>query len=348
MESQLNSARGDSREKILVLFPGALGDFICFLPALELLARNRSVDLFARTEYADLVAPEIHASLIERREIGSLFVAHAGRDEALRRFFAPYLSIYSWTGSGDRSFVSNLALLAGGRAKLFPFRPDYSTAHISSYYLDCVGGKLGVETYPTIPLRRDALFRARNWLGERGFEREKILALAPGSGAREKNWPAQYFRQVERWWQDKGGKSFVIFGPAEEEWLEKDRDWSGATVARDMDLKYVAALLSLCAVFLGNDSGLTHLAAALGVETVALFGPTDPGAWAPRGRRVTVVCRNVACAPCARETMKSCPHRQCLTTITPAAAIDILGHFFRRNAEKPPRGTLLDKGVGRH
>jgi ADP-heptose:LPS heptosyltransferase len=348
VESQLNTGRGGSREKILVLFPGAPGDFICFLPALELLARNHSVDLLARTEYADLVAPGIYASSIERREIGRLFIAHAGRDEALRRFFAPYLSIYSWTGSGDRSFASNLALLAGGKAKLFPFRPLDPAVHISDYYLDCVGGKLGRETYPTIPLRRNALFWARNWLGERGFEREKILALAPGSGAREKNWPTQYFRQVERWWQGKGGVSFVIFGPAEEERFEKDRDWSGATVARGMDLKNVAALLSLCDVFLGNDSGLTHLAASVGVETVALFGPTDPGAWAPRGRRVTVVSRNVACAPCERETMKSCPHRQCLTTITPTAAIDILGHFLRRDAEIPPRGTLLDKGVGRH
>ena len=142
--------------------------------------------------------------------------------------------------------------------------------------------------------------------------------------------------------------SFVIFGPAEEERFEKNRDWSGATVARGMELKNVAALLSLCDVFLGNDSGLTHLAASVGVETVALFGPTDPGAWAPRGRRVTVVSRNVACTPCAREAMKSCPHRECLTTITSEAVVNILGLFLRRNAEMPPRGTLLDKGVGRH
>ena len=144
-----------------------------------------------------------------------------------------------------------------------------------------------------------------------------------------------------------GGKSFVIFGPAEEEWFEKN-DWNGAAIARGMELKKVAALLSLCDVFLGNDSGLTHLAAAVGVETVALFGPTDPGEWAPRGRRVTVVSQNVECAPCARETMKRCPHRECLTTLTPEAVIDFLAHFLRRDAEIPPRGGLLDKGVGRH
>ena len=348
MESQLNTGRGSSCQKILVLFPGALGDFICFVPALELLARDCGVDLLARAEYADLVSASIQASSIERFEIGRLFVAAAGRDEALRRFFAPYRSIYSWMGSGDRIFASNLTRLAGDRAKLFLFRPLDSAVHISEYYLNCVGGKLESETYPTIPLRRAALFWARNWLGERGFKGERILALAPGSGAREKNWPAQNFREVERWWRCGGGKSFVIFGPVEEERCEKDRDWSGAAVARGMELRKVAALLSLSDVFLGNDSGLTHLAAAVGVETVALFGPTDPGAWAPRGRRVTVVSQNVECAPCSRETMKSCPHRECLATLTPEAAIDFLAHFLRRDAEIPPRAALLDKGVGRH
>ena len=323
-------------EKILVLFPGALGDFICFLPALEFLARDRSVDLFARSAYADLLLPAIHLSSIERHEIGRLFVVGAGRDEALRRFLDPYRVIYSWTGSGDENFVTNIRTLAGGRAKLFPFRPDYSTAHIADYYLACVNGKPVGETDPSIPLRRDALFWGRNWLSERGFEGKKILALAPGSGAREKNWPGDFFREVERWWRDCGGESFVIFGPAEEEWFDH-QDWRGANVARHPELGQIAALLSLSDLYLGNDSGLTHLAAAVGVETVALFGPTDPREWAPRGRRVSVVSRNVECSPCTNQVMKSCPHRKCLTKLTPEEVIDLLRNFAPANVKSPAR-----------
>jgi ADP-heptose:LPS heptosyltransferase len=323
-------------EKILVLFPGALGDFICFLPALEFLARNRSVDLFARAEYADLLPPVIHVSSVERREISRLFVGSAGRDEALRRFFDSYQSIYSWTGSGDRNFATSIEVLAGGRAKLFPFRPVDSIIHISDYYLGCVGGKPAGEFIPIVPLRREALFWGRNWLSERGFAGKKILALAPGSGAREKNWPGEFFREVERWWRESGGESFVIFGPAEEEWFE-DRDWRGANVARHLELGKIAALLSLSDLYLGNDSGLTHLAAAVCADAVALFGPTDPGEWAPRGRRAAVVSRNVECSPCPGPVMKSCPHRKCLTQLTPEAVIGFLRNFARENANLPAR-----------
>jgi ADP-heptose:LPS heptosyltransferase len=323
-------------EKILVLFPGALGDFICFLPALEFLARNRSVDLFARAEYADLLPTAIHVGSVERREISRLFVAGAGRDEALRRFFEPYRSIYSWTGNSDRDFATNLEALAAGRAKLFPFRPDYSTAHIADYYLGCVNEKPAAEAKPAIALRRDALLWSRNWLSERGFAGKKILALAPGSGAREKNWPGHFFREVEKWWRESGGESFVIFGPAEEEWFE-DHDWRGANVARNPELGKIAALLSLSDLYLGNDSGLTHLAAAVGADAVALFGPTDPGEWAPRGRRARVVSRNVECSPCAHRVMKSCPHRKCLTELTPGEVVGFLRNFARVDAKSPRR-----------
>ena len=323
-------------EKILVLFPGALGDFICFLPALGFLARDRSVDLFARVEYADLLPPAIHVSSIERSEVSRLFVAGAGRDNALRRFFDPYASIYSWTGNGDRNFAANFELLAGDRARLFPFRPVHSVVHISHYYLRCVEGKPARETYPIVPLRREALFWGRNWLRERGFEGKRILALAPGSGAIEKNWPGEFFREIEKWWQGEGGESLVIFGPAEEEWF-KPHDWRGATVARNLELAKLAALLSQCELYLGNDSGLTHLAAAVGADTVALFGPTDPREWAPLGRRVSVVSQYVECSPCLRPVMKSCPHRKCLTTLTPKTVIGFLQNFARADVKLPVR-----------
>ncbi|MEK6561721.1 MAG: glycosyltransferase family 9 protein, partial [Candidatus Binatota bacterium] len=62
---------------------------------------------------------------------------------------------------------------------------------------------------------------------------------------------------------------------------------------------------------------VTHLAAAVGAKTVALFGPTDPVQWAPRGKRVTVITRNVECSPCLSSVMKSCLHHKCLTALSP-------------------------------
>ncbi len=333
MESQLNIARSGGRDKILALFPGALGDFICFLPALELLARERSVDLLARAEYAGLAPAGVRVGSLERREIARLFVAGAGRDGALARFFDPYEAIYSWTGSGDASFRDNLALIAGARAKLFPFRPKHLDAHIADYYVVCAGGKTAGENHPVVHARPAALGWCRSWLGARGLDGGKILVLAPGSGAPEKNWPAEFFRAVAARWRKSGGQCVVLLGPVEDERSETKGDWRGAAVARDLDLAKVAALLSSSRVYLGNDSGVTHLAAAVGVETIALFGPTDPKQWAPRGRRVRVVSQGVECAPCARAAMKTCPHRKCLAALAPEIVADFLPRFSREKVK---------------
>jgi heptosyltransferase-2 len=69
---------------------------------------------------------------------------------------------------------------------------------------------------------------------------------------------------------------------------------------------------------------MSHLAAALGVRTVALFGPTNARQWAPRGEKVTVVRRDIACSPCLEPTMKSCHHRACLRELHSSEIIDVL------------------------
>jgi len=89
-------------------------------------------------------------------------------------------------------------------------------------------------------------------------------------------------------------------------------------------LSQAAALLSRCAIYLGNDSGMSHLAAALGIRTIAIFGPSDARQWAPPGAHVTVVRRNLACSPCPEPIMKSCPHRACLSELQPKEVIGIL------------------------
>jgi ADP-heptose:LPS heptosyltransferase len=157
-----------------------------------------------------------------------------------------------------------------------------------------------------------------------------LLVVAPGSGAKEKNWPRDYFREIIEWWQrsagGKGrslsGKVSVVLGPAEE--AEYPFWTQHAAVARGLSLGQLAALLSLADVYLGNDSGVTHLAAAVGAKTIALFGPTDPAEWAPRGRDIEVISREVECSPCEHAAMKSCPHRKCLATLKPQDVIAAL------------------------
>ncbi|MFN9949074.1 MAG: glycosyltransferase family 9 protein, partial [Planctomycetota bacterium] len=121
------------------------------------------------------------------------------------------------------------------------------------------------------------------------------IVLAPGSGGRAKCWPRTH------WLQLAAGLAAgpvaadrplaVLVGPVEAE-RDDPRAWPWPTAVSflaDLPLPVVAARLAAAAVFVGNDSGTTHLAAMLGAPTVALFGPTDPAVWAPTGPRVRVL-----------------------------------------------------------
>lgn len=311
-----------------VLFPGALGDFICLLPALHFLARTAQLDVFARSEYAVLAPETIKVQSIERYEISRLFVEGGGAEDRVRDFFSSYLTVYSWAGSGQAVFRDQLSQVA--ECRVFPFRPAGRWQHQMDYYYSCVAAD-AVALLPEIPLLPSALTWWQSYAVEQALVDQPLLVLAPGSGALEKNWPARSFAEIANWWrQSKGGRVLILFGPVEAE-RNNPNEWAGELILHTPTLAQAAALLSRCQLYLGNDSGITHLAAAVGAPTVALFGPTDAAQWAPRGNAVSVLSLAVECAPCAVPAMKICQHRKCLTALSPdqvVAHIEQLGCRF--------------------
>jgi ADP-heptose:LPS heptosyltransferase len=306
--------------RALILFPGALGDFICFLPALERLRQEFRLDLLAKTEFSELVASSVAVRSLECDEISRLFVPGAGERQELQLFFAAYAAIYSWFGSGQAVFASELRRASQRKARLFPFRPVGARMPQTDYYLSCLGQTTGA--IPAVSIKSEAvLWCNQHWREHRLAERP-VIALAPGSGALEKNWPMVSYRVVADWWRERvGGIVIVVLGPVEEERGGLDALCDRALVARGLTLGQLAALLSRCLLNLGNDSGTSHLAAAVGIRTVALFGPSDPLAWAPRGNKVTIVRKSLACSPCNSTTAKSCSHRSCLAALEPVDVI---------------------------
>ncbi|MCL6622217.1 MAG: hypothetical protein K6T55_08965 [Syntrophobacterales bacterium] len=122
----------------------------------------------------------------------------------------------------------------------------------------------------------------------------EFLAVAPGSGSPAKNWPLKYYYEVARTLSWESPRAVVwVTGPAEAVWqpyLEGLARAQGHYLLHDRPLPEVARVLAAARLYLGNDSGLTHLAAAAGARRVlALFGPTDPVVWAPQGEGVTVL-----------------------------------------------------------
>lgn len=112
----------------------------------------------------------------------------------------------------------------------------------------------------------------------------RFAILNPGAGWAAKQWPAARYAEVARMLRDDGIFSLVNYGPGEKELARAVEAASGATArAIFCTLSELVALTRRCALFIGGDTGPMHLAAALGVPVVALFGPTDPGRNGPYG-----------------------------------------------------------------
>jgi len=333
-------ASNAARSRIAVLFPGALGDFICFLPALEKLARDADVDLFARREFADIAPSGAIVRSLECNEISRMFTANAAEDQRLQDFFGAYAAIYSWFGSAQSEFVRRLGWLSRGRARVFPFQPSNRRTHQTDYYVGCLQGDSAVQREPQVELRPDGVAWCGEFWATYELHRRAVLVIAPGSGAREKNWPEDFFLAIVKWWREAvDGAVVLLTGPVEEERGGVERLRRSCLIASKVTLSQAAALLARSDVYLGNDSGMTHLAAAQGIRTVALFGPSNARQWAPRGRRVTIVSREIECSPCSIPTMKSCPHRACMTKLHPTNVINLM-------ATLPELVTLTRVGAG--
>lgn len=115
-----------------------------------------------------------------------------------------------------------------------------------------------------------------------------FLAVHPGSGSPAKSWPAEAFAALVSE-LSPGRPWLLILGPAEGEGPPPLRRVPGAVPARELPPRTLAALVARAGLYVGSDSGVSHLAAAAGAPTLALFGPTDPAVWAPLGPKVAVV-----------------------------------------------------------
>jgi heptosyltransferase-3 len=275
-----------SERRVLIIFPGALGDLICLIPAVRaIIAANpkTSVELMARVELARFAVGRIgiaRAHSIDRPEVSQLFVEGDADLSAARAFFRDFAQVYSFFATDNEHFRTVLAKVAR-EARFYPFRPP-GDGHIASAYLRLLGAPEGFSTEATLGLLEDDHAAAGRILASYGIEPRSYLLVLPGSGSRSKNWPPENFSALIRRFAPQM-KSFVVLGPAEAA-IEGVFRGCGVFTCSGLGLGEVAALARESLAFVGNDSGVCHLAAAAGAQGVVLFGPTDPVKWRPQGR----------------------------------------------------------------
>lgn len=276
----------------LVIHPGAVGDVLLALPALAHLGRlapgvHRVVA--AAPGPAALLAGSPYAEetvALDRLGLHRLFVAEPAR--AAGDELAAFDAIVSWFGAGDPTYRANFEALDGPRVVIARAAPPPGAGrHASHHLLDTLAPLGSVpEALPLVRLPVGDAERAWTvaWLAERGLARGRAVVLHPGAGSPIKVWPG--YAALAGRLQAVGLPVVVVTGPAETASVARwaaEAGLDAMRIARDLPLRRLAALLDAARAFVGNDSGPSHLAAAVGCPTLALFGPTDPALWAPGG-----------------------------------------------------------------
>lgn len=275
--------------KILVIRGGAIGDFILTLPVLAALRRQFPQSRLEVLGYPHIAQLALAGGLaddvrpIESRALASFFARDGELDETLQSYFESFAIIISFLYDPDRIFLANIARCSRAQFIVGPHRPDETAGlHATEVFLKPLE-RLAI--FDADPLPRLALNSQLPALNQ--------LALHPGSGSERKNWPeASWAELLQRLAAETALQFLLVGGEAEGDRLQRLAQVLPAArseILASQPLVEVAWRLSQCAAFVGHDSGITHLAAALGVPSLALWGPTPEAVWAPRGERVTIL-----------------------------------------------------------
>jgi heptosyltransferase-3 len=279
-----------TRGKILVIRGGAIGDFILTLPAITALRSQ-----FPRTHLEVLGYPHIaqlaqagglvdRVQAIEARGLAGFFARGGDLAEDLCDYFSEFDIIISYLYDPDEIFQANVKRCSRAQFIVGPHRPDETNqTHATDVFLK--------------PLERLAIFDAdpvpRLALSQQSATRNHQLALHPGSGSERKNWPEQKWAElIEQLLVTTSAQLLLVGGEAEGDRLQKLAAALPPTrcvVGKNLSLVELARRLQFCVGFVGHDSGITHLAAALGLPCVVLWADTVEEIWRPRGEQVQIL-----------------------------------------------------------
>ncbi|MEM0897621.1 MAG: glycosyltransferase family 9 protein [Verrucomicrobiota bacterium] len=281
--------------RILVIRGGALGDFILTLPAIQLLREGlpkNHIEILGYRPTVDLAVASGHADAVRSMEYGPLsgfFAPGAKLDGELCGYFESFDLIVSYLYDPDDFFHDNLAE-AGAKTVLRGLHKPVEGGGPASAQLAVPLEQLALYLEDPAPVIRIA------GKGEKEGTGRRRLAIHPGSGSAEKNWPMEEWARLGVKLTEELGEVelLLVTGEAEEEATrDLEEAWKAAGIkfikADQWDLPRLAGALRDCSMFLGHDSGVSHLAGACECRCLLLFGPTSPGVWAPRNEQVKVI-----------------------------------------------------------
>lgn len=275
--------------RILIIRGGAIGDFILTLPAirllrdsfpaahLEILGYQHIVALARMSGYADAIRS------IEYGALATFFTKGGELAPDLMAYFGSFQQVVSYLFDPDEIFANNLK--RAGVRNLIAGSPK-------------VGDQEHAARQLARPLERLALYledsAATIMPNEKRRGDRALIAIHCGSGSKTKNWPLFRFTKLAAslLGAEEKMRLLLVGGEADEDRVTRlaaSLPQENVSLLNNLPLPELACALQNCALFIGHDSGISHLAAAVGAPCLLLFGPTDPAIWAPQNPQVRVL-----------------------------------------------------------
>jgi ADP-heptose:LPS heptosyltransferase len=320
-------------ERILIIRTGGLGDTLLLWPALSAMRRRfprARIDLMGHRERCQLLAGPRGADLaldVEGSGLHVLFEISAAPPDGVRARFGTYDSVVAFAAPGDYALAENLSACGVEEVHAFlPFPSGGERIHVAEHAKRSL---IGVDMAspgedPVLEVSDREREEGGQALRTLGMQERKIALLAPGSGSAQKNWAPGRFAGLAARLVEKGFAPLLLQGPADSQAVAAVLECSGTDrppVLVDESPQTLKGALARVSLFVGNDAGPTHLAALMGVPTVAVFGPSDPVLWSPVGPNVKVVRAQAECSPCTADEMHACKERVCLDAVEVSEAL---------------------------
>ena len=279
--------------RVLIIRPGALGDTLMLVPALEALSGKVNVTFVGRQPGLDFIRPHVdYAMDLEASGWHRLFMDQPDREGLPVSDMDIVAAFFS---DGDGVIRHNLrSSLPHAVVKVFPsFPSEGENIHVAEYLARCLkSAGLPVDPVRSIQAIQDGVLCEKEGPSKR---RNKIV-LHPGSGSLDKNHPPGFWIELAtRFGWDTAFNGFdrvFLLGPAEEsiyECFHEDLRAGDVEILLSSNNEALMEILDEAALCLGHDSGITHLSAMWCVPTIALFKKSNPTQWAPLGPFVHVI-----------------------------------------------------------
>ncbi len=286
-------------KRLLIVHQGALGDFVVTFPVLKALGTlYPRIDGICRSSFGRL-ATDLgvlqSAFALESARFASLYTDRI--EPAVDTLIAAYGGrlLFSFSEVLEKS----MRKIAGGRVfRIQPWPRAADRCHITAFLGRQVSasGLLAGDARQRFERALSQLQTAAGGKRRRGYR----VLVAPGAGSVRKRWPLADFVRVAAGLTERGLDPSIILGPAEEDLdgeLKKSPAWLGRIV-KPATFQDLVGVLESAAGYIGNDSGVSHLAAFLGLPALVIFGPSDPDRWRPFGDHVRIVRPAPPCGPC--------------------------------------------------